>query len=59
MFCETFLAILALELLGTVGGGNVVVALQVLGEVGPGGNAQVCRVGGVEVFLQQLVEVFL
>ncbi len=36
VFGKSLLAVLALELLGAVGVGDVVVALEVLGEIGPG-----------------------
>ena len=59
VFGKTLLAVLALKFLGVVVVGNLVVALKVFGEVGPGWNAQVSVLGGVEVRLEEVVEVLL
>ena len=59
VFGKTLLAVLALKFLGVVVVGNLVVTLKVLGEVGPGWNAQVPVLGGIEVRLEEVVEVLL
>ena len=59
VFGKSLLAILALELLGTVGVGDLIVALEILGEIGPGWDAQVAGLGCVEVLLEEVVEFFL
>ena len=59
VFGESLLAILALELLGTVGVGDLVVTLEILGKVGPGWDAQVTGLGCVEVLLEEVVEFLL
>ena len=59
VFGKTLLAVLALKFLGVVVVGNLVVTLKVFGEVGPGWNAQVPVLGGVEVRLEEVVEVLL
>ena len=55
VFGESLLAILALELLGTVGVGDLVVALEILGKVGPGWAGLGC----VKVLLEKVVEFLL
>ena len=59
VFGKSLLAVLALEFLGTVVIGNLVVTLEILGEIGPGWDAQVSVLGGVEVRLEEVVKVLL
>ena len=59
MFGKSLLAVLALEFLGTVVIGDLVVTLEILGEIGPGWDAQVSVLGGIEVRLEEVVKVLL
>ena len=59
VFGKSLLAVLALESLGTVVIGDLVVALEILGEIGPGWDAQASVLGGVEVLLEEVVKVCL
>ena len=57
VFGKSLLAVLALKFLGTVVIGDLVV--KILGEIGPGWDAQVSVLGGIEVRLEEVVEVLL
>ena len=59
VFGKSLLAVLALELLGIVVIGDLVVTLEILGEIGPGWDAQVSVLGDVEVLLEEVVKVLL
>ena len=59
VFGKSLLAVLALEFLGTVVIGDLVVTLEILGEIGPGWDAQVSVLGDVEVRLEEVVKVLL